>query len=182
MTLQDWWAKSEDPMTRTKFTVGERDVALAAAKVAKKNLLAIISGWPELSEPQRELIGITVRRKPTPTPPPTVRPGVDITSSFGRTVGLHIHDSSSSSKSGKPPGVVQALIYTFVGATYPSDPSKWEFAGVATRQTHQVTFSDTVAAGSQVWVCCAWANRKGEAGPVSVPQTINLAGGMAQAA
>jgi hypothetical protein len=106
-----------------------------------------------------------------------VAPGTDVVSVVARTVTVHVHDTASSSKRGKPAGAVAAWVYTYVGSEYPSDLAAWEFQGATTRATHQITFADTLPAGQQVWIRAAWINAKQQAGPLSQPITTNLQGG-----
>jgi hypothetical protein len=169
---------ANDPSTRTPSAIVAKNDAMAALLANLRELARIVQAAPNVSDEQRSILGLPVRSThPTPVPPPTVEPGVDIVSSKARTVAINIHDSASSSKRGKPAGAVSAFVYTFVGPTYPSDPTAWQFQGVATRSKFAITFPETVAAGAQVWVCAAWVNRRGESGPPSVPITANLPGG-----
>ena len=68
-------------------------------------------------------------------------------------------------------------MYSFVGMDYPSDPTAWNFEGSTTKPKFDIVFPNTVAGGTQVWVCAAWSNAKQQTGPVSVPITTNLQGG-----
>lgn len=115
--------------------------------------------------------------KPTPIPAPTARPGMDLVAVVVRTVTVNIHDSASSTKRRKAAGATAAFVYTYVGESYPTDPTLWQFQGPATKSTYEIVFPDSVASGAQVWICAAWMNRRGETGPVSVPITTNIQGG-----
>jgi hypothetical protein len=168
---------TQDPAARTPSAIVAKNSAMESLIANLRALARIVQACPEVTDEQRTMLGLTVRKEPEPQPAPTVVPGMDAVSSRARTVDLNIHDKASLSKRGKPAGAVAAFVYSFVGATYPSNPSAWQFQGVATRSKFQITFPDTVAAGSQVWVCAAWVNRRGEAGPPSTPISINLPGG-----
>jgi len=165
------------PVTRTKGAVEAKNQAKVNLKAAASDLAKIIDGTPTVTNQQKIDLGLSIRFTPSPIPAPSVRPGMDIVSVANRTVKVHIHDSASSTKRGKPAGTTAAWVYSFVGAEYPADPTAWNFEGSTTRAKFEVVFPNTVAGGTQVWVCAAWINGKQEAGPVSVPITTNLQGG-----
>jgi hypothetical protein len=102
---------------------------------------------------------------------------MDIVSTANRTVTISVHDSAGSTKRGRPAGTAAAWVYSFVGTSYPSDPTGWTFEGATTKPKVQVVFPNTIPGGTQVWVCAAWVNAKQQAGPTSVPISTNLQGG-----
>lgn len=168
---------SSSDATRGKSTV-------IAKNLAKKDLIGytrLVAGQigktMTVTDQQREDLGLIVRKKPSVIPAPTTRPSVEKTSAVMRTVGIRIWDDSTEFKRAKAPNTIGAKVYTFVGSDYPSDPTAWAYNGDATRGKYEITFPDTVASGAQVWVCCAWFNRKGETGPISVPISTNVQGG-----
>jgi hypothetical protein len=143
-----------------------------------RELYALIQANNLVPDSDKVLAGVHVREgKPTPIPPPTLRPGLDLVSVVMRTLTLRIYDADSRTKRGKPFGATSAFVYSYVGANYPSDPSLWNFNGASTRYKYELVVPDNVAAGAQVWVCAAWVNARGEAGPVSTPITTNVQGG-----
>jgi hypothetical protein len=171
-----------DPATRTKAKVSAKNQAKANLKASASNLAKIIDGTPTVTNEQKLDLGLNVRAMPQPIPPPSVSPGVDIVSVVGRTVKVHIHDSASSTKRGKPPGVLGANVYSFVGATYPTAPTEWKFEGSTTKNTFDILFPSTVANGAQVWICAMWFNKTTQPGPVSAPITTNVQGGLSMVA
>ncbi len=170
---------------------GTRSEALTVTKNTKKTavvsyareLYALISANNSVSHTDKTLVGVHVRGAgPTPVPAPTVRPGMIVSSVVGRTVSTTIHESATSANRRKPAGAVQAYVYWFAGEDYPSDPTGWQFAGPANKADFQFTLPNTVANGSQVWICAAWVSRKGDTGPASVPISTNVQGGGAASA
>ncbi len=169
---------------------GTRAQSQTATKDAKKDsllelgreLYAFIAANTSISDADKILAGVHVRAaSASPIPAPTARPGMDLVSVVARTVTVHIHDSASSTKRGKPAGAISAWVYTFVGAEYPSDPSLWQFHGAFNKPEAKIDFPNTVPSGAQVWICAAWVSRRGEAGPSSVPISTNVQGGGASA-
>lgn len=168
---------ANNPQTRTKGTIAAKNAARKVIRDMSSDLAKIIDGNPTVTDQQKIDINLNVRKTPAPIPASTVSPAVDLVSVTNRTVMVHIHDSAASNKRGKPAGVVAAWVYTFIGQNYPADPAAWEFVGSATRAKHEIVFADSVAAGQQAWIRCAWINRKQQAGPFSEPITTNIQGG-----
>ncbi len=166
-----------NPETRTKSAVAAKNTAKKDLKVMAADFAKVIDGTATVTDAQKIDLGLNVRKQRSPNNRPTVRPGMDMVSVNGRSVSIHIHDSASITKRGKPAGTVAAWVYTFVGAEYPSDPTLWDFNGSATTGKFEIAFPNTLPGGTQVWVCAAWINGKQEAGPTSVPISTNLQGG-----
>lgn len=164
--------------TRAASQTAAKDSAKDSLLELGRELYAFIAANTSISDADKILVGVHVRAAgASPVPAPTARPGIDLVSVVARTVTVHIHDSASSTKRGKPAGAVSAWVYTYVGAEYPSDPSLWQFQGAFNKPEAKIVFPDSVANGAQVWICAAWVNRRGETGPVSVPITTNVQGG-----
>jgi hypothetical protein len=168
---------------RSKLLTNTKDTAKTALLTLGRELYSFVQDSTSVTDANKADIGVVVKKiNPTPIPPPAVKPGMDLVSVTGRTVRVNIHDSASSSKKGKPAGAIGSNVYSFAGATYPTDPAAWQFEGQATRNIFDVTFPDTVAGGSQVWICATWYTRRGETGPISTPLTTFLQGGLSMAA
>jgi len=166
------------PETRTRGKVAAKNAAKSALKAIASDLTKIIDGTPTVTAQMKIDVGLNVRKQSSPQPPPTERPAVNIVSVIGRTVTIRIRDTAESSKRGKPAGVLGASVYSYVGTTYPTDPTAWSFDGTTTKTTHAIVFPDSVANGAQIWVCATWFNRKTETGPISIPVTTNVQGGL----
>jgi len=176
LTYQDAYNLAITPATRTKGAIKAKNDAKKALKTMAADLAAIIDATPTVTDQQKIDLGLAIRKTPSPVPVPTDRPDVDLVSVTARTVTIRVH-SGTSDKRGKPDGTTAAWVYSYLGVNYPTDPTAWDFQGATTRSNHEIVFPDTVANGAQVWVCAAWVNRRGDAGPVSVPITTNVQGG-----
>jgi len=176
-TLQNKYQQSIEPTTRSPVAVEAKNVAKLAMKKSAVNLAKIILSTPSVTNDQLVALGLMPRRSRSPVPPPTAQPGVDLVSVVGRAVTIHIHDSTTSAKRGKPAGTTAAFVYTFVGANYPADPSLWNFEGSTSKSKFDITFANTLPGGTQVWVCAAWINARQQSGPPSTPITTYLQGG-----
>ena len=96
------------PATRTKGTFAAKNDAKRNLRVMAADLAKIIDGTATVTNQQKIDLGLSVRVIPSPIPAPGVRPGMDIVSVANRTVTVHIHDSASSTKRGKPAGTTAA--------------------------------------------------------------------------
>ena len=162
--------------TRSQSLTSMKETTKAALLTYNRELYAFVQASSNVADSDKILLGVTIRKTtPTPVPAPTDRPKMDITAVVARTVTVAIHGSTA--KSAKPAGSISAFLYYFVGSTYPSDPTLWQFYGPATKPTFDIVFPDSVASGAQVWICAAWVSRRGETGPASVPVSTNIQGG-----
>ncbi len=158
------------------FTATKNSTRRALLNYARQ-LYAFVQANAAVSQANKILLGIHLKVIPAPIPAPGVRPGMDIIAVSNRTISVHIHDSASSTKRGKPPGTTAAWVYSFVGAEYPSDPTAWNFEGSTTKSKFNILFPSSVAGGTQVWLRAAWINPRQQTGPTSVPITTTLQGG-----
>jgi hypothetical protein len=175
--LQAVYSTAIEPMTRTAPTIAAKNQAIVNMRANAILLAKIIYATPTVTNAQLLGLGLQPRMARTPIPAPGVRPALDIIAVSGRTVSVSIHDSASSNSRGKPAGVSAAWVYSFVGASYPSDPTAWNFEGSSTKAKFDIVFPTSVAGGSQVWLCAAWINNRQQSGPVSMPISTNIAGG-----
>ena len=168
-TYQDALTASTAPETRGNATVLAKNTAKKLLIASTRAIARTIGNDMNITNAQRQALGLTIRKTPSPIPAPAVRPGVDLVSVDGRTVTVRIHNSAVVTKRGKPATILASSIYSFVGANYPSDPTTWTFQGQTTKDTFEIVFPESVAAGSQVWITATWLNAKTETGPLAVP-------------
>ncbi len=167
-----------DPLTRTKAKIAAKNQAKVNLKAMASNLAKIIDGTPTVTNEQKIDLGLNVRAHPSPIPPPGVQPAVNVLLVQGRAVRVRIIDSAVPTKRGKPAGVLGASVYSFVGTSYPIDPTAWFFEGTTTKKLFDVQFPDSVAGGAQVWIMAKWFNKTTQNGPPSVPVTTFVQGGL----
>jgi len=174
---QSAYTAAINPDTRTRSAVMAKNTAKKDLKAAAIDLARIINGTPTVSNAEKIELGLGIRAAGSPTPVPAARPGMDVVSVTNRTVQVRLHDTASRTRRGKPAGVAAAWVYSFVGASYPSDPAAWKFEGATTRPGFAVVFPNALPPGAQVWICAAWTNARQQAGPASAPVTVNVQGG-----
>jgi len=167
--------------TKAESQTANKDAKKAALLEMARELYAFIAANTSISEADKILAGVHARSdKNSVISAPTARPTMDVVGVVTRRVRVSIHGSTTTIA--KPAGSIFAFVYTFVGETYPSDPTLWQFKGAATKSAYNIDFHDSVVSGAQIWVCAAWVNRRGETGPVSVPVTTHIQGGGANSA
>jgi hypothetical protein len=166
-----------DKAIRTKSAVSTKNVAKANLKTDARLLANLVNGTSTVTNAQKLSLGLNVRSTPSPVPVPSAAPGLDVLSVSVWTVKIKLHDSSSSAKRGKPPGVTGASVFSFVGAAAPSDIGSWQFEGNTGRTTIDVAFPNSTAAGAKVWLTAFWFNGRKQSGPACAPVSTNLQGG-----
>jgi len=154
-----------------------RDAAKAAMLPTLRSFYGTIQKNINISAQAKTEIGVKNPKTTVSTVlAPTLRPNTTVTAVFDRTVSMVIEDPTVGVRRSRPKGATQTLVYYFAGENYSSDPNTWQFAGVSTERKYSFTVPGTVAAGTRVWVCAAYTNKRGDSGPVSVPVSIAVQG------
>ena len=162
------WTSQE---TRTPVASGRKQASRAALIEGAMFIVNTVNSNPATSDEQRDALGITARKRPTPTPAPSSAPIVEVDSTSGRTVTFRLHGTAA--RRGRPVGVKGASVFTFVGPTAPADPADFRFEGLVTRPMFTINFDDRTEADT-VWVSAFWYNEKGQSGLASLPVSVNL--------
>jgi hypothetical protein len=170
-----------DPTTRTRGNVCAKNAARAALKHQANLLAKIVAGTASVTDEQKIDLGLNVRARPTPIPPPAFAPAITIVSTSGNTVRLKLRDSTTSRR-GRPPGVDGAVIFSFVGASAPTSLADWRFEANLRKTKAEITFASSVPPGARVWFTAFWFNPRAQRGPASMPIGTNIPGGGAMAA
>jgi hypothetical protein len=166
-----------DPAVRNKTSTMAKNDARTALKTAAQQTASIVEGTPTVTDSQKISLGLNVRRPPSPVPAPSSSPGLDVVSTSGWMVQIRLHDTTSTKKRGKPPGVSGASVFSYVGATPPTDIGAWKFEGNTGKTTVDVTFPITLPMGTKVWLTAFWFNGRKESGPACLPVSATIYGG-----
>jgi hypothetical protein len=170
-------ATATNPSTRTTSTVSAKNSARTALKNNARLLANLVNGTASVTDAEKLALGLTVRAIPTPIPPPSSWPVLTIVSVSAWTAKIRLRDTDSGTSRGKPPGVIGASVFSHVGATAPTDIGSWKFEGNTGRTTIDIAFSNTLAAGTTVWLTAFWFNPSKQSGPACAPISANLPGG-----
>lgn len=171
-----------EPGVRNKAAVFTKNTARTNLKTSVRLLAKIIEGQATVTNAQKAALGLNVRSAPTPIPPPALPPQVDVVSVVGRTVKVRLHNAETSPRRGKPANVKGAALFSFVGASAPSDPGLYKFEGNTTLTTVDVGFPATVAPGATVWITAIWFNERAQSGPPATPVSAVIQYGMSMVA
>jgi hypothetical protein len=158
-----------DPGVRSKAAVFTKKQSKAALVADARLLAKVVQGTGTVTDAQKATLGLNVRATPQPVPVPADAPSIDIVSVNSRTVNIRLHSSTVAGKRKRPTGVKGAAVFSYVGATAPTDPSQFSFEGNTSLTNFAVTFPETVVPGSLVWITAMWFNTRAQSGPSAAP-------------
>jgi hypothetical protein len=175
--LQSAWTTSSTPETRTSVAVEATRIAIKNMRAGAMPIAKQIVGNPAVTDAQLLALGLLPRTSPGPIPPTMTPPEVDVVDVIGRLVRLRIRQAGSVESKSKPVGSAGAQIYTYVGATAPSDPNLYKYQGLSTRGIVEVLFDNDVASGATAWIAAAWVSQRGQRGFACTPVSVTIQGG-----
>ena len=183
--LMSAWAIVQLPETRTTPAINAKDHALADCVAIARRVAGIIQSMPAsiISAGQRLELGLPVHADGrTPIPAPQMAPQISIRSVSGWTVNAQLTNPGSESPNARPPRVIGATIFTFVGDAAPSNPKAWKFFANVTRSKLALTVPSTLTPGTRLWFTAYWRNPTDAAGPYATPVSTQINyGGLAVA-
>jgi hypothetical protein len=169
--------------TRSRVLTQIKETAKAGLLRVGRELYAIVQESNSVPPADKEDVGVLVRKTTTsPVPAPSAAPGISILATVGNTIKLRLFDSVDTARRGKPLGVDGAAVFSYVGATAPTEESAWTFEGNTARPRIDIVFPAETPAGSKVWFTAFWFNQRKQRGPAASPIGSNLPGGAAMAA
>jgi hypothetical protein len=170
---------------KSKALVAAKDQAKAALLVVARELYALIQCSPSVSEANKALMGVTVRKnEPTPRNAPELSPMLSLLSVTGRVGFYKISDRAAPMTRRRPANAEGAVILSYAGANPPAvgEPG-WKLEAQTGRTSFQVRFANDIAPGTPCWVVARWYSRRGQYSPACDPvQTYLQIGPVAEAA
>lgn len=155
-----------------------KDEAKRQLLLIARELYAFVQDSLSVSDAKKLELGVVVKDfSPTPTPAPGFAPEILVKKVVGRTVTVQLKDAQNAARRGRPPGVIGASVFSFVGATPPSDISLYKFEGNTGRTTVNIEFPSSTPAGGTVFITGFWFNPAKLSGPACPPVGTTLAGG-----
>jgi len=172
--LQSAYVTGTRPVTRTSVAVSEKNDAI------KRVPRSTASGGDHLRSAggRCKLIAsgllprTTYTRRALSTEPPVVQ----VISVVGRVVRIRLRGQSLEGGR-RAIGAMGAQVYSHVGEQAPEDPRAYHHEGLATRETFQIVFPNSVPGGATAWVCAAWVSHRGVTVTGSVPISLTIQGG-----
>lgn len=166
-----------DPAQRNKTATAAKNAARTVLKNAATLLANKVYAGASVTDAQKIELGIPPRATPTVNPTPDTAPVLQVISSSAWTVRMRLRDANGDGR-GKPPGVIGASVFSYVGANPPTDISQYKFEGNTGRVNKiDVQFSDALPAGTRVWLTAFWFNGRKASGPMCAAIGTNLPGG-----
>jgi hypothetical protein len=178
-TLQTRWrtayAAAEDPATRTKGAVKEKQEARTAYEAGLRALIrSYLTYNPLLSDKDREDMGLPVH-KTTHTHAPIAAdpPDIELDTSVPGRVSFHYYGKGSASRRAKPEGQHGMELIWSLGDPA---PARWEDLAHSSFDTHTpLTLSfENDQRGQTLYFALRWENTRGEKGPWSNIQSTKV--------
>lgn len=166
-----------EPTTRTRVTIGAKNVAKAALLADVRMLVRKIQSTPTVTVNQKLALGITVPdRAPTPVPPPATKPIMQLVANSGRAIVARVADSATPTSRARPFATFGAEVFSYVvqnGEAAPADLEQWRYEGLARKATVAIRFG-AADVGKTAVIKMRWCGSRGS-GPVSEPATATIA-------
>lgn len=161
------YAAATTPATRTPVTIAAKDVARTAAEALVRPYASRISVNSAVLDANKVAIGVTVRSTtPTPVPPPTTAPTLDLKGAISGVQTLNFKQPGAVGKA-KPYGVVGVQLFASIGTVFATDPDQAAYVGVATKSPSVQTFAPADIGKKVTWFA-RWVTRSGPGGQSQV--------------
>ena len=162
------YTMATDPSTRTPASVANKDAVRAAAEATVRPICVTVSLNPAVTNENKTALGVTVKKTvPTPVPPPTTRPGMNIVGLTPGVVSLNYIDVDLPNGKSKPPGTIGLEIWGSVGTEFATDPAQASYLGSLTKSPNRLVFG-AGDAGKKLSLWGRWVTRSG-AGGIATP-------------
>jgi hypothetical protein len=175
-SLQNELTNQQTALANSQAATENKDLSRRNAEDLVGPMVRRVQATPTVTDPMRELAGITVTdSQPTPSGPPTTAPvgRVDTSQRLQHTV--HFTDSATPTSKARPAGVRGCEIWMKVGAPPPAGASELDFVTLDSRTPHTIPF-DAADGGQPVTYWLRWVSNRGEAGPWSAAVTATVPG------
>ncbi|MDB5322122.1 MAG: hypothetical protein JWN40_3753 [Phycisphaerales bacterium] len=161
----------DNPATRNKITVANKNVAKKSATAKARQVLKVISAFPALTPGQREDLRMNPKDSTkTPIPAPSFKPAVSIAADGS----IRLWDPLFPERRSRPSGVNGAAISMKIDGPAPISPADGHLAALLTRSRGQLPLP-AGSNGKVLWVIAQWYNERGELGPASDPVGVTIA-------
>ena len=163
-----------DPARRTIISTSEKNQARTTLKTDARLLARVIDGQATVTAADKIGLGLTVRQQAQRAAPLEEAPLVVVMGVRNHTVSLQLQNAVSSR--GRPREAVGATVFYCVSDETPW-PGDWQYCGNFGRTNINITFPETLAPGTKVWITAEWMNSRLEPGPRAAGVSTNLQGG-----
>jgi hypothetical protein len=166
---------AENPATRTRVTVNQRDAARAAAEQLCRRYAAAIKSDAGVSDADKIAIGVRpIKSARARVPSPATSPLLNLIGSTPGVQTLRFADAATPDRGRKPAGAIQLQLFIATGDAAATDPRAAGFRAAVTRNPVEVPFT-SADDGKIATYFARWATRTGEVGPWSLPVSMRIA-------
>lgn len=170
---------SVSPVTRTPYSVTNTNDLRVELTVLTRRLVDRCQSASNMTDAKRRALGITIRKAPTRHPVPKTFPVIQFRAQRLNTVEIALLDSAQrGGRTRRPAGIQGATLYTHLGHHAPADLPDWTVFATTTRTVNEIAMPMTTPFGTTLWIAAAWMNTRLEHGPIGVPVSIRLGGGI----
>jgi hypothetical protein len=171
-TFADKLALADDPATRTKGVVEEKNEARDDLKHAVRQLVKrYLNNNPAVTNKDRDDLGLPIYKSGrTPSPIAVSYPSFDIDSGTIRRLLVDFYDQGSKTSKAKPAGQHGAEIRWVISDTPIVDVTELIHSSFDTRTPFTLEFQGHER-GKTVYFCLCWENTRGQKGPWSEIQS-----------
>jgi hypothetical protein len=145
-----------------------KDEARSKLEACVRPLAAMLQTDPAMTNAQREMLGVTVRRPGGGrSPAPATAPLVFVNAGERLTHTLRVTDEGTPTRTRRPKGTIGAEVRLQLlapGETFPDDPLKMHYVTIATDGSATTTFTSEHAGKTAAYVL-RWIGAKGVPGP-----------------
>ena len=139
-----------------------------------RSYVAIVQSNPNVTDAQRQSMGITVRSATrTAVGPPTTKPVANVDTGQRLQHTINFVDELSPTSRAKPEGVQGCEIWMKVGDPLPAGPNDVHYLALDTRTPYTVEF-DAADGGKPAHYMLRWINTRGETGPWSATVSATI--------
>ena len=163
-----------EPTTRGPAATLAKNDAKEKLLSSLRPLCKVAGNYPGVTPEERQALGLPEPdRTPTPVPPPSSAPIVEVLSVAGHLATVRL-GSVDSERRRKPTGVRGANVFTHVGEAPPSTADGWHFHGTMTKTEFPLSLGASLEPGATVWITAQWFNTKGQTGPAATPTSTRV--------
>lgn len=171
----DALAITQDPATKTKVTVADKDLARLSAEQICRQFAMMIKENAGISDPDKIAIGVRpANNSREPIPAPDTSPLMNIIAATPGSMTLRYSDSMTPDTGRKPYGVISLQLFCHVGETPTVNEDDALFLNNYTKNPIGVGF-DPADDGKIATFFSRWQTRRGDVGPWSLPVSMRIA-------
>lgn len=162
------------PDTKTPAAVAHKNGVKALLLADERYYAQYIKGLRGVANEDKAALGLALPDPtPTPVPVPSTAPDIAILGASPSQLNMRMRNVDTPTSNAKPPGVTQMVLYWVFGVA-PSldfDTANPQLQGLHTKTPFSIN-TPPGQSGKYITVWGQWANRKGELGPISGPQSF----------